>query len=197
MHASANGYSSGGEPAPSVPSRVLVAYASKHGATRGIAERVAETLRRAGLDATLQAVATAGDPAGYDACVVGSAAYLGSWLAEATAFMREHRQVLATRPIWLFSSGPTGCETTDAKGRDVVALSVPKEIAEFEHAVHPRGHRVFFGKVELRQHGFLGRLAASLPASWMAGVEGDFRDWPAIDAWAEGIARELAPAVRR
>jgi hypothetical protein len=24
---------------------------------------------------------------------------------------------------------------------------------------------------------------------------GDFRDWPAIEAWAEGIARELQPAT--
>ena len=24
---------------------------------------------------------------------------------------------------------------------------------------------------------------------------GDFRDWPAIEAWAEGIARELEPAL--
>ena len=30
---------------------VLVAYASRHGATQGIAERIADTLRAAGLEA--------------------------------------------------------------------------------------------------------------------------------------------------
>jgi menaquinone-dependent protoporphyrinogen oxidase len=175
------------------PPRVLVAYASKHGATQGIAENIAKTLQAAGLAVVVRPVTAAGDPADYDACVVGSAAYFGSWLAEAAVFVRENRGVLASRPVWLFSSGPIGRETTDAEGRDVVALSVPKEIAEFEHAIRPRGHRVFFGKVALREHGFLGRLAASLPASWMVGVEGDFRDWAAIGAWAEGIARELTP----
>jgi menaquinone-dependent protoporphyrinogen oxidase len=173
--------------------RVLVAYASKHGATRGIAERVAATLRAGGLDAAARPVAAAGDVAGYDACVVGSAAYFGSWLPEATAFVRDQRDALASRPTWLFSSGPIGRETVDAKGRDVVALSVPKEIAEFDQTIHPRGHRVFFGRAELRQHGLLGRLAARLPRSWVAGVEGDFRDWAAIETWAAGIAGELAP----
>jgi menaquinone-dependent protoporphyrinogen oxidase len=173
--------------------RVLVAYASRHGATQGIAERIAENLRAAGVVVAVQPAQAAGDPAGYDACVVGSAAYFGSWLKEATAFVRHNQGVLAGRPVWLFSSGPVGDETIDAKGRDLLAQSVPKEIAEFERAINPRGHRVFYGKVELRQLGFLGRLAASLPASWMAGVEGDFRDWAEIDAWTQSIARELAP----
>jgi menaquinone-dependent protoporphyrinogen oxidase len=31
--------------------RVLVAYASRHGATQGIAERIAETLRSGGFEA--------------------------------------------------------------------------------------------------------------------------------------------------
>jgi menaquinone-dependent protoporphyrinogen oxidase len=180
-------------PDSAAPLRVLVAYASRHGATHGIAERIAAILRAAGLAVALRPAAAAGDPAGYDACVVGSAAYLGSWLTEATAFVRTNRVVLASRPVWLFSSGPVGCQTTDAGGRDVLALSVPREVPELEQAIHPRGHRVFFGKVELRQLGLLGRMAALLPARWMAGVEGDFRDWTAIDAWAEAIARELTP----
>jgi menaquinone-dependent protoporphyrinogen oxidase len=172
---------------------VLVAYASKHGATQGIAECIAETLRGAGLDVAVQPVTSVGNPAAFDAYVVGSASYFGSWLKEATAFVRHNQGLLARRPVWLFSSGPVGTETIDAKGHDVVALSVPKEVAGFERAIHPRGHQVFFGKVVLRELGLLGRLASRLPASWMAGVEGDFRDWAAIEAWAEGIARELAP----
>src|SRR5262249_59264129 len=81
---------------------VLVAYATKHGATHGIAERIAERLRAAGLDAEVRSITDAPDPARYDAVVLGSAAYLGSWQTEATAFARRHRAALADRPVWLF-----------------------------------------------------------------------------------------------
>jgi menaquinone-dependent protoporphyrinogen oxidase len=34
-----------------------------------------------------------------------------------------------------------------------------------------------------------------MPAVREALPAGDFRDWPAIEAWAEEIARELRPAT--
>ena len=54
---------------------VLVVYASKHGATRGIAGRIAASLRTAGCKADVRPVQDAGDLAAYDAFVIGSAAY--------------------------------------------------------------------------------------------------------------------------
>ncbi len=87
---------------------VLVAYASKHGATAGIAERIAERLRAAGLEAEARPVKAVRDVAAYDAFVIGAAAYMFHWMKEATAFVRRHRTLLATRPVWLFSSGPLG-----------------------------------------------------------------------------------------
>jgi menaquinone-dependent protoporphyrinogen oxidase len=53
--------------------RVLVAYATRHGSTRGIAERIAQTLRTDGLDAVAEPAAEARALAGYDAFVIGSA----------------------------------------------------------------------------------------------------------------------------
>jgi menaquinone-dependent protoporphyrinogen oxidase len=55
--------------------RVLIVYASRYGSTQGIAERIAATLRRQGVETTVTPVHDAGDPAGYDAVVIGSAAY--------------------------------------------------------------------------------------------------------------------------
>jgi menaquinone-dependent protoporphyrinogen oxidase len=185
---------------------VLVAYATRHGATRGIAERIAQTLHRSGLEVTLKPVEKADAVDQYDAMVIGSAAYMGRWLKEATQFVRRHRSQLASRPVWLFSSGPIGTQTVDAKGRDVLEASEPTEFAEFAAAIHPRGERVFFGAYDpdAEPIGLMERLGARftrMPAVREALPAGDFRDWPEIEAWADGIARELqqgalATAVR-
>jgi menaquinone-dependent protoporphyrinogen oxidase len=127
------------------PMHVVVAFASRHGATQGIAERIAETLRVSGLDAQALPARSVKDIAGYDAFVIGSAAYMFKWLGDATSFVHRHRAVLATKPVWLFSSGPLGTEPLDAEGRDQKEATVPKEIPGLMEAVNARGHRVFFG----------------------------------------------------
>jgi menaquinone-dependent protoporphyrinogen oxidase len=125
--------------------KVLVAYASRHGATRGIAERIAQTLVRNELEVTLRPAEEARAVDQYDAFVIGSAAYMGQWLSGATRFVHQHRSLLASRPNWMFSSGPVGSETVDAKGRNVIEASIPKEFAEFADALKPRDQRVFVG----------------------------------------------------
>ena len=129
---------------------------------------------------------------GYDAFVVGSAVYAGHWQKEASAFVQRNRTVLASRPVWLFSSGPLGTEATDAKGRDLTVAAEPKEIAEFEGAIGPKGHRVFFGALDPGKLGFSERAIRKLPAARTMLPEGDFRDWTEIDAWASDIAHDLA-----
>ena len=124
---------------------VLVAYASRHGATRGIAERIGERLRAAGLEVEVRPVTDAGAVAGHDAFVVGGAAYMFHWLKEATGFVQRNRAILAARPVWLFSSGPLGTDLVDKEGHDVLETSVPKEFADLRAAIHPRGERIFFG----------------------------------------------------
>jgi menaquinone-dependent protoporphyrinogen oxidase len=175
---------------------VLVAYASRHGATRGIAERIADTLRAAGHQADAQPAASVKNLAGYDAFVVGSAAYMFHWLKDATGFVRRNRAVLAAKPVWLFSSGPLGTEPLDAEGRDQKEAAVPKETAGLRESVAARDHRVFFGAYAKGQRpiGMAERFVGLMPAARDALPDGDFRDWPEIEAWAREIARELDAA---
>ena len=116
--------------------RMLVAYASRHGATQGIAERIARTLEEDGLDVTVCPVDRVGAVNDYDAFVIGSAAYYGRWLKEATHFVRRERETLADRPVWLFSSGPVGSKPTD--GTDPVKAAEPKEFTDFDRQVPDR-----------------------------------------------------------
>lgn len=172
--------------------RVLVAYASRHGATRGIAERIAEGLTAAGLTAEAVPISEVAELDHYDAFVIGSAAYMFHRLRQATRFVRHHREQLARRPVWLFSSGPLGTDPVDDDSNDVLKVTRPKEFDHLPTLIGSRGEQIFFGAWDLdappvgivERVMLRGAARSSMPS-------GDFRDWPAIDAWAAQIAAEL------
>jgi menaquinone-dependent protoporphyrinogen oxidase len=171
------------------PIRVLVAYASRAGSTKGIAEFIGQRLRERGALVDVLGVETVSDLGNYDAFVIGSALYQFHWLKEAKRFVSQNRSLLASRPVWIFSSGPTGPRATNKKGQDLKEVSGPKEIEELREWVHPRDHRVFFGAL------FIDRIkgAAGLFARWIPkDAEGDFRDWKEIGVWTDGITEALS-----
>lgn len=173
--------------------KVLVAYTSRHGATKGIAERIATTLADKQLDVTFREISDVDSVHGFDAFVIGSSVYMFHWEKAAADFVRHHVDVLVNRPVWLFCSGPVGTEMIDKEGRDVLESARPKEFEEFEGLIHPRAAQVFFGVYDpYRKDATLAeRLVTKMPAIREALPAGDFRDWPVIEAWAEKIAREL------
>jgi menaquinone-dependent protoporphyrinogen IX oxidase len=73
----------------------LIAYASKHGSTAEIAERIGATLRSAGLEADVLPIAAVTDRIDFEAVVLGSAVYMGRWMKEAANFLRLHHSLLA------------------------------------------------------------------------------------------------------
>lgn len=172
---------------------VLVAYATRHGSTAGIAERIAEVLTQQGHAAQAVPVEDAGPAEGYDAVVLGGAAYMFHWLKPALHYARRHREALSRRPVWLFSSGPLGTEPVDAEGHDVREGARPREFDELTEALSPRGERVFFGAYDPTQEpmGLGERITRAMPAARDVLPEGDFRDWHDIEEWARQIAADL------
>lgn len=175
---------------------VLVAYATRHGATTAIAERIARSLTEHGLAARAMPVDDVRTVTAYDAVVLGSATYAFHWLKDATRFARRHRDDLAVRPVWLFSSGPLGTDQVDEEGRDVRETSRPHELDKIAEQLGVRGERVFFGAydAEAAPIGVMERAMRRLPAGKRALPSGDFRDWDAVEAWAGEIAAELTEA---
>ncbi|GAA1895434.1 flavodoxin domain-containing protein [Actinomadura bangladeshensis] len=165
---------------------VLVAYASAHGSTRSIAERIAAVLTEHGERVEVSAMSGVGDAGAYRAFVLGSAVHSRAWLAEATGFLRRERAVLAERPVWLFSVGMPAALRGPWRGYG------PKEEALLADDLHrtldAREHRLFSGAFRREHIPLAGRLICGL-----LGIRyGDYRDWPSIDAWAARIADELA-----
>ncbi len=164
--------------------RVLVSYASRFGSTRDVATHVAERLRSVGNDVDLRPAEPGLDVDTYEAVVFGGGVYDGSWTSEATTFLRRVAPELAEKPVWLFSLGSFG-DRHPVIGR--LMKKEPKEIGEFEQAIHPRDYRVFAGVIDLDQWPSWGRLLFMA----FGGHGGDNRDWAAIDAWADEIAGAL------
>lgn len=167
-------------------------YASKHGFTKGIAEYIKNKMTECGVSTDLREASGLQDVTGYDAFVIGSAVYFGKWRAEAREFVTRNQKELAHRPVWLFSSGPTGTNTRDKNGRDLREASVPEDIGDFKKIINPRDHHVFYGGYDSRSNGGIsGWFVRRIPAAQRALFEGDFRNWDEIGSWAEGIAKEL------
>jgi menaquinone-dependent protoporphyrinogen oxidase len=176
--------------------KVLVAYASKYGATEGIAQRIGEALRRRGLEVDVKRCKDVHEASGYDAYVVGSATYEFNWRGVARKFVDRNADELAAHPTWLFSSGPLGTETVDKEGHDVLKGAEPKQFAQYETRIHPRGKQVFRGAYHHDKIRGADRVIAWMPAIRDVMPEGDFREWDVIDAWANSIADQLgAPAA--
>ncbi len=172
--------------------KVAVVYASKHGFTKGIAEYIKDKIQQQGVQAELEEAAKLQNPGDYDAFVIGSAVYMGSWMKEARRFIKQNSTTLASRPVWLFSSGPIGPDEKDKKGRDPREVAVSQEeIAQLKNLIGPRDHRVFFGGLDSSKIGIGGWFIRRIPAAQKALVEGDFRNWNEIGDWAESIAKEL------
>lgn len=166
---------------------VLVAYASAHGSTREIAERIAGRLSACGLEVDVLPVGEDADVTRYDAVVLGSAIHDQAWLPEAAAFVDRSVDELASRQVWLFSVGMPGALA--GPWRDVAKKEEAVVVAGFRDAIGPREHRLFSGVVRREHLPRRGRLAFKA----LGGRYGDFRDWDEIDDWADGIGRELAP----
>lgn len=166
---------------------VLVAYASRHGATKGIAARIAERIASAGTAVDLRQVDAIESLDAYDAVVFGAPVYDQSWPPEADRFVDRHRDALAARALWLFSVGSFG-DTKLLIGP--LTRKEPRRIAEVRLALSPREYRVFQGVIQKHQWPFWSRVLFHA----FGGRFGDHRDWRVIEAWADQIALALADA---
>lgn len=163
--------------------RVLVTAASKHGGTAEIAVSIAASLEDAGHHASVARPEEILSLDGYEAVILGSAVYAGHWLEEARGFVKRHYAALKEMPVWIFSSGPIG--------EPLKPETEPVDVSAVRTETLARTHRLFGGRLDRHVLGF-GERAVVIA---LRAPEGDFRPWPAIDAWSREIALELDKAA--
>jgi menaquinone-dependent protoporphyrinogen oxidase len=161
---------------------VLVAYASRHHGTEGIAREIATTLISEGLSVDLRRVDLVDGVGSYAAVVLGSAVYMAHWEETALSLLRRERVELARRPVWLFSSGPVGDgKTTRRPG----IVPQPEAVAALSEEIGVRGSAMFGGRVGADEAGFDIQVMAQ------AGLTGDWRDLGRVRAWSHALAMAI------
>ena len=167
--------------------RILVAFATRYGSTREVAEAVAATLGEKGFQATLRPARKAGDWNGYDALVVGAPLYLGSWHKEALRLLADRQEAARARPVAVFALGPLHDEAGE---REAARVQLRKALDGLR--LEPVAVEVFCGKYDPARLRLGDRLLAGLPASPLHGLPAsDARDWTAIRSWARELAGRL------
>jgi len=160
---------------------ILIAYATKHGSTREVADAVARTLGEEGLCVAVEPAATVRDLSGYHGVVLGAALYMGRGHADARRFLERHRAALSRMPFAVFGMGPLTTAPKDMAGSYAQLermLAKTPEVASFATAI-------FGGVVE---PAVLHFPFSRMPAS-------DARDWGEIEHWARQLAAGLRARV--
>lgn len=162
---------------------VLVAYDSKMGGTREIAEVIGTELSQYGFATEVRDAGDVTHVRGYDAVVLGSAIYTSRWRSQALRVLDlivDQRNETAPTPTWLFHSGPCG---ENAAKMEVVA---PKRVRRNAHKLGIAPPVTFGGRLEsATARGFIARKMAK------GAMAGDYRDFDRIRTWADEIAEQL------
>jgi menaquinone-dependent protoporphyrinogen oxidase len=161
--------------------RVLVAYASRYGSTGGVAEAMGQALCSPGTSVDVRLVDHVTDLSPYRAVVVGSAIQRGQWLPEAVDFVKRHEVLLGQRPTAYFLTCMTLREDTPARRTEVRAYLDP--VFREAPRIRPFSLGLFSGALDFSQLSLLYRIILKAKG----GQQGDYRNWPAIKAWAQGL----------
>jgi menaquinone-dependent protoporphyrinogen oxidase len=157
---------------------ILVAYASKLGSTREVAEVIAGVLSAQGHDVVLSHVTDVHDLDSYGGVVVGGSIYVGQWHPDALEFLELNSGRLAERPLAVFAMGPRSLtDAAVAQSRAQLDSSLAK-VPEVKPAIVA----IFGGVVDPIK---LSCPFNRLPAS-------DARDWTAIREWAVEVSSVFA-----
>lgn len=165
--------------------KILVAYATRYGSTREVAEFIAATLRENGLAVEIQPLRDVRSLESFSAVIMGAPLQMFRWHKDALQFLSRFEKTLGSLPVAAFALGPfhdVESEWTEVRSE------LDKELAKLPWFT-PVATTIFGAKYDPATLSFPFSLLPALkqlPAS-------DIRDWDVIRAWTKELTGKLQP----
>lgn len=167
--------------------RILVAYATRYGATQEIAEFLAATLRESGFEVDCSAMRDVRGIDDYRGVVLGAPFYYGRWPRPARRFLNRFGPVLARRDVAVFATGRIEPAQPESEVRSQLDALLDRY-----RWLTPFSEALFGGRWDPAALRGLDRWMRTLPGSSLHVLPAtDLRDWDAIGAWATHVAAAL------
>lgn len=183
------------------PPRVLVAYATKHGHTRIVAERIGAVLREHRLGVELRDLGERGAdpwPPDFAGVIVAASVHAGHHQKCVVNWTHGHATTLGLRPSAFVSVSLTAADDTD-EARDTTRRLID-ELAD-DTGWTPDASLAVAGALQYREYDLPTRVLMRLIARQHGGSTDTSRDvvytdWPALERFAAGFAADVAEQVR-
>ncbi len=162
---------------------VLVAYATRHSATAGVAAYIADVLCELNHRVDLRYVENVSSIEDYDAVIVGSAIYEFNWLPVAKDFIERFKLPLASMPVAYFFGCAALKEDTE-ENQEAVLIYINPVLRKYPDIV-PVDIGRFGGAVDFSR---LDDFETTVINAIGVTENEDWRDWDKIGAWAEKVS---------
>ncbi len=174
--------------------KVLVAFATKHGATAEVAEEIAQTIRGEGHDVDVADLGrgTMDDVDSYDLAVVGSGIIAGNWIKGARRFIEKRSGELRRVRTAFFIVGSEPYFEPERR-EELLAKYITGPVSE--QGLTPSSTAVFGGVFDFSKYGRvvtailtkMGVKKVLSDAGFDVSGPCDLRDWDRIRDWASSL----------